>query len=322
MTDATPQSIPQTVAPAAAAPAVAPGGSQTAGRQPAFKGELRAGVGFWSIGTMVAGIASDLATPVADLALWLFLLFAAAAGVCVWLAFFRKPPMQVARTMLGAAAIGTGVFGFFLLAPLLAGLEGKERGIIAAVAPPLAAVQSAVLPLSPVEKELLALGSSLSGGDPEARSAAARTALGNPEEDNALRRAKLERILRSPDPNIQQAGLVQALADRGRAPLSIMPDESGADSPLKTLLVGAQVGFSRVDVETGAIAGVFSASGGNRQLDGSVANGRVILNTHYIHEGRWATGLVFDLRIDDAFRLVGIARTPTDAPVSLEIPFL
>lgn len=283
---------------------------------------MRAGIGFWSIGTMVAGIASDLATPVADLALWLFLLFAAAAGVCTWLALFRKPPLQVARTMLGAAAIGTGVFGFFLLAPLLAGLEGKERGIIAAVAPPMAAVQSAVLPLSPVEKELLALGSSLSSGDPEARSAAARTAISNPEEDKALRRAKLERILRSPDPNIQQAGLVQAIADRGRAPLSVMPAEDAPESELKTLLTGAQFGFRSVNVDTGGVSGAFAAGGSNRQMSGSVANGRLILNTQYVHEGRWANGLVLDLRIDDAFRLIGTARTPTDAPVTVEVPFL
>jgi hypothetical protein len=88
---------------------------------------MRAGVGFWSMGTMVAGIASDLAKPVADLALWLFILFAAAAGVCAWLAFFRKPSIQLGRTLFGTTAIGAGVFGFFLLAPMLAGSEGRDR---------------------------------------------------------------------------------------------------------------------------------------------------------------------------------------------------
>jgi hypothetical protein len=292
------------------------------GGRGAVKGDMRAGVGFWSMGTLVVGVASDLAKPVADLAPYLFAAFLVVAAACAWLAFFRKPPIGIARTLLGAAAIGAGVFGFFLIAPLLAGSEGKDRGIIAAVAPPLAAVQSAVLPLSPVEKELLALGSSLSHGDPEARSAAARTALGNPDEDAALRRAKLERVLRNSDPNIQQAGIVRALADRGRAPVSVMPDEAAPESELKTLLFGAQFALRSVDVDTGAVAGVFTAGGSNRPLSGSVANGRVILNSQYVVEGRWRNGLVLDLRIDEAFGLVGRAQTPTDAPVPVEAPLL
>jgi hypothetical protein len=288
----------------------------------AVKGDMRAGVGFWSMGTMVAGIASDLAKPVANLAPYLLGAFVIAAVVCAWLAFFRKPAMQIARTLFGASAIGVGIFGFFLLAPLLAGSQGDERGIIAAVAPPIAAVQTAVLPLSPTEKELLTLGTRLSSGDPEARSAAARAAISNPDEDKAIRRAKLERILKNGDPNIQQAGIVQALADRGRAPLPVIPAGDAPDSPLKTFLIGAEVGFSRVDVETGAVTGALQAGGGTRAASGTVANGRLIVNGQYARDGRWKNGLVLDVRVGEQFRLIGTVRTPEDPPVDVEIPLL
>src|SRR5690349_17166576 len=106
MTEQTP------AAPAATAPVQQPAGnSKPASAKPEIKGDMRAGVGFWSMGTMVAGIASDLAKPVADLAPYLFGLFLIAAGVCGYLTFFRKPPMQVARTLFGTCAIGAGVFG-------------------------------------------------------------------------------------------------------------------------------------------------------------------------------------------------------------------
>jgi len=227
----------------------------------------------------------------------------------------------VARTLFGTAAIGAGVFGFFLIAPMLAGSEGKDRGIIAAVVPPVAAVQTAVLPLSDTEKQLLTLGTQLSSGDPEARSAAARAAISDPKEDKALRRAKLERVLRNSDPNIQQAGIVQALADRGRSPLLILPDEKAAEGPLKTFLTGAQFTLYGVNVQTGGFYGIVSAAGGNPRMDGTVANGRLLLNSAYTRP-TWKNGLVLDLRIDSAFRLVGTARTPEDQPMTIEVPLL
>jgi hypothetical protein len=299
---------------AQAAPVSAPA-AQAGG----IKGDMRAGVGFWSMGTMVAGIASDLAKPVADLALWLFILFAVAAGACAWLTFFRKPPMQLARTLFGTMAIGAGVFGFFLLAPMLAGSEGKDRGIIAAVVPPVAAVQTAVLPLSETERSLLTLGTQISTGDPEARSAHAREALDVTKEP-ALRRGMLERVLRSPDPNVQQAGLVQAMKDRGRAAIPVLPDRSSR-SPLAVSIAGAQVEFYSVNEQTGGVNGIFHQASGNPRFTGSIANGRLVIATSYFLDNAW-NPLVIDVAVDNRLQLVGDARTPAGETVKVEMPIL
>jgi hypothetical protein len=215
------------------------------------------------------------------------------------------------------------VFGFLVLARFATpeGI-GQERGVIASFVPPVAAVQTAVLPLSPVEKVLLTLSSSLSSGDPEARSAAARTAISDPKEDKALRRAKLERVLNNSDPNIQQAGIVQALADRGRSPLSIIPDDKAVESPLKTFLTGAKFAFYAINVETGGFSGVLAVGSGNPGMSGTVANGRLILNSSYARDRAWKNGLVMDLHIGDQFKLVGTVRTPEDPPIMVEVPLL
>jgi hypothetical protein len=314
MTEATPAT------PAVAAPATAPAG-QAKAAAPGIKGDMRAGVGFWSMGTMVAGVASDLAKPVADLALWLFVLFAIAAGVCAYLAFFRKPPMQVARTLFGTCAIGAGVFGFFLVAPLFAGSQGSERGIIAAVVPPVAAVQTAVLPLSDTEKQLLTLGTKISTGDPEARSAAAREALSDPKQDKPTRRAMLERVLHSSDPNVQQAGMVQAMKDRGRSRIPLLPDRN-AKTPLAAAIAGAALEFYGVNVETGGVNGYLHMPAGARPFEGSIANGRLVVTTDVNLDGKWTAGMVIDVAVDSRLQLVGDARVPAGDTVKLEMPIL
>jgi hypothetical protein len=289
---------------------------------PAPAGDARTGMSFWNTATFITAGASDLVKPVADFAVFFLIAFAIGTAGAAYLTFVRKPPLPFARTFLGTLGLGTAVFGFLVLARFATpeGI-GQERGVIAAFVPPVAAAQTAVLPLSPVEKELLTLSSSLSSGDPEARSAAARTAISDPKEDKALRRAKLERVLNNSDPNIQQAGIVQALADRGRSPLSIIPDDKAPEGPLKTFLIGAQFGFFAVSVETGGFNGVFAAGGANQRMSGTVANGRLILNAPYARE-RWKDGLVMDLHIGDQFKLVGTVRTPEDPPIVVEVPLL
>jgi hypothetical protein len=285
-------------------------------------GDIRLGMSFWGTGTLVAGIASDLAKPVADLAPVLFAAFVLAAGAAAWATFVKKPPLPFAKTALGTLFIGVAVFGFFLVARTVATPQGlgEERGFIAAVAPPAAAVQTAVLPLSAYDKELLKLSSRLATGDPEARSAEARAALAE-SADPPLRRAMLERVLRSPDPNVRQAGLVQALADRGAAPVPIVP-EAGADSPLVALLTGGQLTFARVDVLSGGASGYLFAGNSRRNMTATVANGRLIASSQYVRDGRWANGLVLDLEVDDAFRLIGTARAPDIDPIRVEVPLL
>lgn len=315
MAEQTPAAQPVT------APAnTAPSGAKVASA-PAIKGDMRAGVSFWSMGTMVAGIASDLAKPVADLALWLFMLFVAMAVVCGYLAFFRKPAMQVARTMFGTMAIGAGIFGFFLLAPMFAGSEGKDRGIIAAVVPPVAAAQTAVLPLSDTEKQLLTLGTQISTGDPEARSAAARAALSDPKHDKPTRRAMLERILHSSDPNVRQAGLVQAMRDRGRAAIPILPDRN-SKTPLATAISGARLEFYAVNTDTGGVNGYLHMPAAARPFSGSIANGRLVVTSDVNLEGKWTAGMVIDAAVDNRLQLVGDARLPTGETVKLEMPVL
>lgn len=284
-------------------------------------GRVRTGMGYWNTAVFVTGFASDIATPIAKWSLPILVLFLIATAAAAYFAFIRK--MRFAQQMVGTLGLGALVFAVLVVSQMATpGGLGKERGVIAAIAPPIAAVQTAVLPMSPVEKELLILSTQINTGDAEARSAAARAAFTDPEQDKAIRRAKLERILRNDDVNIQQAGLVQALADRAGAPLSIIPAENAPEGDLRTQLIGAQVAFQRVNVETGALYGVFSGgTGGNRQMDGSVANGRVIVNTQYARPN-WKNGLVLDLRIDKDFKLVGTAQTPEDKPINIEMPLL
>jgi hypothetical protein len=285
-------------------------------------GDIRLGMSFWGTGTLIAGIASDLAKPVADLAPFLLVAFLVGAAAAAWATFVRRPPLPMARTALGVLGIGVAVFGFFILARTFATPEGlgQERGFIASVAPPAAAVQTAVLPLSSVDKELLKLSSRISTGDPEARSAEARTALAA-TADPPLRRAMLERILRSSDPNVRQAGLVQALADRGSAPVPVIP-ETGAETVLATLLTGGQLSFTQVDVVSGGASGYLYAGNSRRAMSATVANGRLIVSSQYVSNGRWANGLVLDLTVDDGFRLMGTARAPEQEETQVEVPLL
>lgn len=291
-------------------------------------GRVRTGAGYWSLGVFITGLASDIATPVAKWSMPLLVLFIIAAAVAAFFAFLRKPPNKFAQQAVGVLGVGVAVFGLVVVTQFApSGDRGRERGVLAAIAPPIAAVQTTVLPLSPVEKELLSLSTDLNTGDPEARSAAARAALAPPAEgeveDKPTRRALLERILRNPDANVQQAGIVQALADRSGAPVSIIPAEGAAEDDLRTQLTGAQLAFQRVNVDTGAISGVYAGgTGGNRSMDGSVANGRLIVNAQYYKDRAWKNGLVFDLKIDKDFKLVGTARTPEHPPVNVELPLL
>ncbi len=288
----------------------------------AGKGDIKFGMSFWGTGSLVAGIASDLAKPVADLAGFFFLVFAIACGVAVYLGFVRKPELPIAKTAAGALGMGVGVFGFFMVASAVAtpGNLGEERGFIASVAPPLAAVQTAVLPLTPVEKDLLQFTTQISKGDPEARSAAARAGL-TTTEDAPLRRAMLERTLRSGDANVRQAGIAQAIEDRGRGSIPVLPNARDR-AALATFLTGAQLAFRGFDPVTGTGYGSLSAGGGNRGMNAVVANGRLIATSQYLRDGAWKDGLVIDVAVDNDLKLVGTARTPEDDAIKVEIPLL
>ncbi|HYV87057.1 MAG TPA: hypothetical protein VFA91_00670, partial [Candidatus Polarisedimenticolia bacterium] len=209
----------QTSGKPAAAPVAAPStaaASAAPDKGPAPKGDARTGMGYWNTATFVTAGASDFVKPVADFALYFFIGFALATAVAFYLTFVRKPHIAYMRTFLGTLGLGTAIFGFLLIARFATpeGV-GQQRGVIASFVPPVAAVQTSVLPLSPTQKELLDLGTHISSGDPEARSAAAREALADTKQDKPTRRAMLERVLHNSDPNVQQAGLVTAMAERG-----------------------------------------------------------------------------------------------------------
>jgi hypothetical protein len=286
------------------------------------KGDFKFGMSFWGAGSLVAGIASDLAKPVADLAGFFFFAFLIALAAAVYLAYVRKPALDVAQTAVGALGMGVAVFGFFLVARTVAtpGDLGVERGFIAAIAPPVAAVQTAVLPLSQTEKDLLEFSTAISKGDPEARSAMARAGLAS-TEDAPLRRAMLERTLRSSDVNVRQAGIAQAIEDHGRQPMPVLTNPRDR-SALATFLTGAQIGFRAFDPVGGTGYGGLSAGGGTRGMNAVVANGRLIATSQYLRDGAWKDGLVIDVAVDHDFKLVGTARTPEDAPIKVEIPLL
>lgn len=301
-------------------PAPAPASAAAKPAKMELKGDARTGMSFWNTGVFVTATASDIAKPVAPFAIWFFVLFAIATGAAAYFTFVRKPSMPLARTALGTAGLGTALFGFFILAPMFAP-AGNERGLIAAVAPPVAAVQTAILPLTPTEKELLTLTTRITSGEAEARSAAARAAL-TETKDQPTRRAMLERILRNGDANIRQAGIVQALKDRGRAALVLLPDRA-AQGPLAAFLTGLRIELYSVNVATGALSGQAHSAGGARGFNGTAANGRLVVTTVYLDaQKQWQTGLTLDLTINDALQLVGDARTPQGDAVKVEVPLL
>jgi hypothetical protein len=177
-----------------------------------------------------------------------------------------------------------------------------------------------VLPLSETEKQLLTLGTQISTGDPEARSAHAREALDTTKEP-ALRRGMLERVLRSPDPNVQQAGLAQAMKDRGRAAIPVLVDRD-AKSPLAAAITGSTVEFYAVNEQTGGVNGYFHAPKGATRFAGSIANGRLVITTSYFQNDKWNSGMVVDVAVDNRLQLVGDARTPEGETVKVEMPIL
>lgn len=331
----TPSAAPAVPAtPAAAVPAEQPSARlkpKDDGAAPAKGPDEKFGMSFWGTGALVAGIASDLAKPVADAATPLLIAFTIGAAVSAYFAYVKKPPLRWAKTAVGAFGLGVGVFAFFLIARTFAAPAGlgEERGFIAAVAPPVAAVQTAVLPLTPVEKQLLVFTTQISTGDPEVRSAAARAGLAA-ATDPPSRRALLERALRNSDANVRQAALVQALADRNGAPLPVLPDvdagagvDAAAEAPLVRLLTGGQLVLTQVDLVSGAVGGTANLLGSSRPLSGTVANGRLIASSQYLtNRNRWAAGLQLDLAIDDSFKLVGTARSPEGDEIAIEAPLL
>lgn len=323
MTD---QATPKPVAVAATAtPAAAPAASAPAEKAAAPKGDARTGMGFWNTATFVTAGASDLVKPVADFALYFFIGFVIATAVAFYLTYVRKPHIAYMKTFLGTLGLGTAIFGFLVLGRFATpeGV-GQQRGVIAAFVPPVAAVQTAVLPLSPTQKELLDLGTQLSSGDPEARSAAARAALDekqNPKQDKPTRRAMLERVLHNSDPNVQQAGLVAAMFDRGRGAIPVLPDRA-SKSPLATALAGSQLEFYSVNKETGAAGGMFHTAAGTRGFSGSIANGRLVYTVDAMVDGKWVSGVVIDVAVDSRLQLSGDARTPSGDTVKVEMPIL
>jgi hypothetical protein len=286
------------------------------------KGDARTGMSFWNTATFITAGASDLVKPVADFAIFFLIGFALATGVAVYLTYIRQPHVMYAKTLLGTLGLGTAVFGFLVLGRLATpeGV-GQERGIIASFVPPVAAVQTAMLPLSPTQKELLNLGSQISSGDPEARSAAARAVLADPKQDKPTRRAMLERILKNSDPNVQQAGLVSAMHDRGRGSIPVLPDRS-SKATLATALAGSSVEFYGVNEQTGAVAGVFHTPAGTRGFSGSIANGRLVMTAEAMLGDKWTAGIVIDVAVDNRLQLVGNARTPAGDTVKVEMPIL
>jgi hypothetical protein len=226
------------------------------------------------------------------------------------------------KTFLGTLGLGTAIFGFLLIAQFATPEGGgQQRGVIASFVPPVAAVQTAVLPLSPTQKELLDLGTHISSGDPEARSAAAREALADPKQDKPTRRAMLERILHNSDPNVQQAGLVSAMADRGRGAIPVLPDRN-AKSTLATALAGSNLEFYAVNQQTGAVGGMFHTPAGARGFSGSIANGRLVYTVDAMVGDKWMSGIVIDVAVDGRLQLVGDARTPAGDTVRVEMPIL
>lgn len=307
---------------ATAAPAASPAAPPPEDKTPAPKGDARTGMGFWNTATFVTAGASDLVKPVADFALYFFIAFALATAVAFYLTFIRKPHVAYMRTFLGTLGLGTAIFGFLLLARFATPEgEGQQRGVIASFVPPVASVQTAVLPLSSAQKELLNLGSQISTGDPEARSAAARTALADTKQDKPTRRAMLERVLHNSDPNVQQAGLVAAMADRGRGAIPVLPDRS-SKSPLATALAGSNLEFYSVNRETGAVNGMFHTAAGARGFSGSIANGRLVYTVDAFVADKWVSGVVIDVSVDNRLQLVGDARTPAGDTVKVEMPIL
>ena len=272
------------------------------------------GLGTWSGIGLVSGLVSDFLQPLAPIASYLFAasLVLALLGLLLRSKRWFRPH---AKAFIGAAAIGCVIFGGVVALQQFSTPEdkGKELGFLASFVKPIASIQRATLPASAEMGAMADLEAAINSGSEVERATGARTHLAR-AQDPALRRAMLERLMRSDDAALRQVALLAAFKAREGHSLAIVPlDDSGRD-PLAQALIGLRVYIRSVDETTGAMRIGFRSAA----REGSVSRDRVVMSVGIELENH-PFPLELDLRPTGDLRLVGTARTP-EASTRIEIP--
>lgn len=265
----------------------------------------------WSGIATVVGLASDFARPIGPFALYLLILFAL---VCLGaFALSRFVPAAKARSLSIAkyALVGSVVFGLVVALQVATKDDAEpdvDRGFLASVAPPLASVQEAVLPVEsePADEFEAAMRSALKTKDETERRTQARKALSS--EDAAFRQTAVEKFYLSKDPVLRRQAVIGIFVARHRTtlPLVVMEAE-GNDPDLARELIGKGLYIYSTDSEVGSVTA---------QMLNSRANGTIALTGINFSVGNSG---VLSLKAEDDFTLQGTYQISSGATAKVQI---
>ncbi len=293
-----------------------------------------AAFGIWAGAATLIGLATDFLRPLGPYALYALVGFAVAAIPLLLLSLVFRAVRGIGVFALIGAVVFGGVVALQSLAPHE---QGAERGFLASVAPPLAAVQTAVLRVPPKPETRppdmqeptpeqasaptplpfnpdtaafeTALNLAFSAADPSERLRNAKLAVSS--TDAAFTTAAINRLYRSTDPALRQAAIVAIFTAR----------IGGSDIPIATIaatennaalvnaLQGAVLDVSSVDPVTGAIGG---------ELLGYYFNGTIARSTIIINR----SGMTISVHAEDDFVLRGTAQSSSGGTARVEIPLM
>lgn len=265
----------------------------------------------WSGIATIFGLASDFAQPMGSYALWLLIGF----GLLTLIAFILWRAVPAIKAPAGNAAkyslVGAVVFALVVGLQQFAGSEdapGTERGFLAAVVPPVASLQEAVINVEPAARNEfeVAMRAALKETDESERRQLARKAMQS--DDPVFRQTATDRFYRSGDAILRRQAVISILADRKdqKLPVMIVADESN-DADLARQRTGATYEIKEVNEDTGAIDGWYhgyrmQGTAGTRGV--SFAEGNI--------------GSI-ELTPTDDFTLRGTLTNPRGATIQVEI---
>jgi len=265
----------------------------------------------WSGIATVVGLASDFARPIGPFALYLLVLFALVCAGAFALSRFVPASREMGRNIAKYSLVGAVVFGLVVVLQVATKDNTEpdvDRGFLASVAPPLASVQEAVLPVeaAPADEFEAAMRGALRSKDDTEKRALARKALAS--EDAAFRQTAIEKFYVSKDPGLRRQAVIAAFVARYRDTLPVIVlEDQGNDPDLARSLIGKGLFLYATDPETGAVSASFLSA----RTDGTIALTGISLSV--------GNSGVLSLKAEDDFTLQGTYQIASGAKARVQI---
>lgn len=262
----------------------------------------------WAVLALFIGLIADFAEPVGALALWLFLI----GLVALLLAYLvqKKGP-----NFIPFAGVFTAIMAIILLLQLFASPEarGEDRGFLGSNLSPVASLQTAILPLSPNNRQLLQFGNRTNRGSDIERVEAARALYEN-SDDAMVRQTMLERMMQSDNAALIQTAMLLRLAEREGDMLKLVPLEADGDGILARRLESYAFRLLSVNVDSGALK-----LEGNAPSAGKVDRTRIDMELYIAILGK-PNLMQVELQPSAEMKLTGTAELQTGENVAVEMP--